>query len=190
MLHIDIFSTDKKYFLTCLDKFSKFAEVQYVPSRTIVDLKSPILQLMNIFTRTKTVYCDNEASLNSGTIKSLLKNQFGVDIVNAPPLHSTSNGQVERLHSTLAEIAICLKLEKKIDETIELILLATFEYNRTIHSMTNKKPIDIIHAAPQDMRNEVMGRIMKAQLTLLESKNPFRQNRVFDVGERVLVKTN
>jgi len=27
-LHIDIFSTDKKFFLTCVDKFSKFAVVQ------------------------------------------------------------------------------------------------------------------------------------------------------------------
>jgi len=39
MLHIDIFSTDKKYFLTCIEKFSKFAMVQPIPSRTIEDLK-------------------------------------------------------------------------------------------------------------------------------------------------------
>jgi len=30
MLHIDIFSTDKKQFLTCIDKFSKFGVVQSI----------------------------------------------------------------------------------------------------------------------------------------------------------------
>ena len=47
ILHVDIYSTDKKYFLTCVDKFSKFAIVQPIQSRTIVDIKIPILQLIN-----------------------------------------------------------------------------------------------------------------------------------------------
>lgn len=60
ILHIDIFSTDKKYFLTCIDKFSKFAIVQPIVSRTIIDIEPPILQLMNFFPNTKTIYCDND----------------------------------------------------------------------------------------------------------------------------------
>jgi len=43
MLHIDIFSTDRKYFLTCIDKFSKFAVVQPIPSRTVEDFKPALL---------------------------------------------------------------------------------------------------------------------------------------------------
>jgi len=43
MVHIDIFSTDRKLFLTCVDKFSKFAIVQPVVSRTIVDITAPLL---------------------------------------------------------------------------------------------------------------------------------------------------
>lgn len=42
MLHIDIFSTDEKYFLTCIDKFSKFAVVQPIASRTIEDTRPPL----------------------------------------------------------------------------------------------------------------------------------------------------
>lgn len=129
ILHIDIFSTVKKHFLTCIDKFSKFAIVQPIASRTIVDIEPPILQLMNFFPSAKTIYCDNEPSLNSGTIMSLLNNRFNVQIANAPPLHSTSNGQVERFHSTLAEIARCLKIEKHLNDTVELILQSTIEYN-------------------------------------------------------------
>jgi len=135
LLHIDIFSTDKKYFLTCVDKLSKFSIVQPIASRTIADVQTAILQLINFYRRTKTIYCDNEPSIKSETIKTLLSNQFDIQIVNAPPHHSTSNGQVERFHSTLAEIARCLKIERGIKDTVELILLATIEYNKTIHSV-------------------------------------------------------
>lgn len=66
----------------------------------------------------------------------LLKNNYGIDV--APPLNSTSNGQVERFYSTLTENARCLKIDKKkIEDTIDLIMRATVEYNRTLHSVTN-----------------------------------------------------
>ena len=84
------------------------------------------------------IYCDNEKSLNSTTLKTLLNNS-NINIVNSPPLHSTSNGQVERFHSTMGEIARCLKLERQIMDTTELIMQATLEYNRTVHSVIGKK---------------------------------------------------
>lgn len=189
LLHIDIFSTAGKYFLTAVDKFSKFALTQCIASRTITDVKIPILQLVNLFPDVKTMYCDNEASFNSETIRSLLKNQFDIDVVNAPPLHSTSNGQVERFHSTLLEIARCLKLQRQIEDTVELIILASIEYNRSIHSVTNKTPIDVVHAK-YDLSNEIRLRLLKTQQEQLQRNNPARQNRTFDVGEKVLVKAN
>ncbi|KAH8336032.1 hypothetical protein KR074_003115 [Drosophila pseudoananassae] len=94
-------------------------------SRAIIDVRAPILQLLNLYPNTKTIYCDNEASFNSETITSLLRNLYSIDVVKAPPLHSSSNGQVERFHSTLAEIARCLKIDKKIEDTVELILRLT-----------------------------------------------------------------
>lgn len=190
MLHIDVFSTDKKFFLTCIDKFSKFAVVQHIPSRTIIDLKGPIIQLMNLFPHTENIYYDNEPSLKSETIMSLLRDQFNVKVENAAPLHSTSNGQVERFHSTLSEIARCLKLEKKMESTVDLILLATIKYNRTIHSITNKRPIDIFQFSSSELREEIKEKISKAQQTVLNRNNASRQNRTFEVGESVLVKNN
>jgi len=80
MLHIDIFSTDKKIFLACIDKFSKFAIVQPLSSRVTVDVRAPVLQLVNFYHKTTTIYCDNEASFNSETITCLLKNQYSIDV--------------------------------------------------------------------------------------------------------------
>lgn len=103
-------------------------------SRAIVDVINPIIQFVNVFPNIKIIYCDNEAAFNSETVTSLLKNNYNINVENAPPLHSSSNGQVERFHSTLSEIARWLKMDKKINETVELILRATGEYNKTIHS--------------------------------------------------------
>lgn len=189
-LHIDIFCTDKTYFLTCIDKLSKYAMTQPIRSRTIIDLKAPVMQIANFFPRARTIYCDNEPSLNSETISTLLKNHFGIDIVNAPPLHSSSNGQVERFHSTLAELARCMKLDRRINDTIELIMLATAEYNKSFHSVTGKKPIDVIAFSCPDQIKQIADRLVKAQQVQLERHNEDRQDRVFSVGQAVMVKNN
>lgn len=188
ILHIDIFSTGSKYFLTCIDKFSKFAIVQSLKSRTIVDVKPQLLQLLNVFSNTKTIYCDNEKSLNSHSIKATLKNHFDIDIANAPPLHSTSNGQVERFHNTLMEISRCLKLDKNLDDIEEIVLLATIEYNRSIHSVTETKPITAFHSSEADA--QIVSRIKNTQIKNLEAHNKNRQDRDFAVGEKVFVKNN
>jgi len=49
ILHVDIFSTDGKYFLTAVDKFPKFASVKHISSRAIIDIKTPLLQLVSLF---------------------------------------------------------------------------------------------------------------------------------------------
>jgi len=41
ILHVDIFSTDGKYFLAAM--FSKFASVQPISSRRFIDIKTPLL---------------------------------------------------------------------------------------------------------------------------------------------------
>ena len=189
ILHVDIYSTDKKYFLTCVDKFSKFAIVQPIQSRTIVDIKIPILQLINFYSGTKTIFCDNEKSLNSETITTILQTA-DIRIVNAPPLHSTSNGQVERFHSTLSEIARCLKIDRDISDTVELILQANVEYNRTIHSVTGRTPLEVIHTTPLELRDFIRERLINAQTNLLSTHNRDRIDRQFKVGDKVFVKSN
>ncbi|KAH8340342.1 hypothetical protein KR074_002460 [Drosophila pseudoananassae] len=157
-------------------------------SRAIIDVRAPILQLVNFYPNTKTIYCDNEASFNSETITSLLRNQYSIDVVNAPPLHSSSNGQVERFHSTLAEIARCLKIDKKIEDTVELILRSTIEYNRSLHSVTEFKPVEVIHASSDEMKLAIKAKIDKAQQSNLDRINPSRQNRVFEVEDNIVAE--
>jgi len=105
---------------------------------------------MYVFPKAKAINCDNESSLKSQTIVAMLENHFGVSISNAPPLHSVSNGQVERFRSTLIELARCLKIDKGISDTAELISLATARYNKSIHSVNNNKTAEVMRADPDD----------------------------------------
>jgi len=120
----------------------------------------------------------------------MLENHFGVSISNAPPLHIVSKGQVERFHSTLVEHARCLKFDKGISDTVELILLATARYNKSIHSVIDKRPADVVMAQSSDPQYEIQDRIRQAQDKLRARENSSRQDRVFKVGDKVLVKSN
>lgn len=76
MLLIDIFLTDRTLFLTCVDKFFKFAtgDVQNDTGR--------LLQVVNMFPKIINVYCDSELVFNSVTITSMLRNNYGIGIVS------------------------------------------------------------------------------------------------------------
>jgi len=76
------------------------------------------------------------------------------------------------------------------DDTVELILRATVAYNRSVHSVTDQTPIDVLHAASNELRQTIKNKIAKAQRDNIERSNPNRQNRVFEVGEKVFVKNN
>lgn len=190
ILHVDIYSTDKLHFLTCLDKYSKFAAVFPIKSRAIIDIKEPLIEIINFFKDTKTIVCDNEKSFNSQTIKTLLRNHFKIEIFTIPPFHSTSNGQVERFHSTLTEIARCTKLEQGINDTNELILLSTVKYNRTIHSIIKHKPIEVIHSNSLELKNEIKTRLLEGQNKSLTYHNRNKQTKSYKPGEKVYVRTN
>jgi len=120
----------------------------------------------------------------------MLENHFGVSVSNAPPLHSVSNGQVERFHSTLVELARCLKIDKGISDTVELILLAKTKYNKSIHSVIGKRSADVVVTQSKDPQCDIEGRIRHAQDKLRSRENASRQKKRFNPGDKVLVKSN
>lgn len=188
-IHVDIFSTDRKYFLTCLDKFSKFAIAFPIPSRNMCDISVAILHLINFFPNIKFIYCDNEGSFSSHSFRGLLE-QFNIQISHCPPLHSMSNGQVERFHSTLIEISRCIKKERCLSDTVEIVLQSVIEYNQSIHTVVKEKPVNILHSTSDVLLKEVRLRLEKAQVFQNQRENNKRIVRNFNVGDRVLVKQN
>jgi len=97
---------------------------------------------------------------------------------------------VNRLHSTLLELARCIKIDNGIADTVELILLGTTKYNKSIHSVIDKRPADVVQSNTDDLQIEIQEKIKSAQNALRNRENAPRQNRVFEGNEKVLVKSN
>ena len=80
---------------------------------------------MSRFRKVKIVVSDNEKAFQSNLISTFLRDHFGAEQFFIPAMHSESNGQVERFHSTLLEIARCVRAQQNVTDNTELLLLST-----------------------------------------------------------------
>lgn len=190
ILHLDILITGKQLFLTAVDRFSKFAIVKPVISRCTIDIKEALLEVLGMFQNTKTIVTDNERAFTSNLIRNMLRDHFSIEQFFVPTLHSESNGQVEKFHSTLLEIARCVKAQQQISEVKDLILLAAYKYNRTIHSVVDSKPIEILQNCPAEKFGEIRDKLIRAQNLVLNRLNEKRITKTYQPGERVFLRRN
>lgn len=141
IIHIDIFFMKQHKWLTIVDSFSKFANIIPINSRTIIDLKQAISEHIRHFGRPNIIVCDQEPAFLSIDFIGFL-NDLGINIHFAS--NSNSNGKIERFHSTLIELFRTLKTQNKELTLNDQMNIITDIYNNTFHSVTNKKPRDLI----------------------------------------------
>lgn len=142
ILHIDIFEIQGFKFISCIDKFSKFAKLFHIKNRSAIHLKSKLTKVLHYFTVPRMVVLDNEKGFLTPTILNFIRS-LNIEIYFTPVQRSEVNGQIERFHSTLIEIYRCLSRETKNMGTKDMINLAVDRYNNTIHSVTRRKPSDV-----------------------------------------------
>lgn len=197
IVHIDIYHTEGKHILTAVDKFSKYAQAKIIKSKATEHIKEPLRKLLSIFGIPRELVMDNEKSLNSASITFMLEDQLGIRVYKTPPYKSSVNGQVERFHSTLTEIMRCIKADG-IDRPFSILLdKAITEYNYSIHSTTNKKPVEtffgrIVSSDPkklENVRQDTLTRLKEKQLTDLEPHNKKRTPLIdYKPGDTIYVK--
>lgn len=139
-ISMDLFYIDKKLYVTSVDRYSKNLMVHRIENKLNFHEKLEEIITQN-YPNCKTIITDNEAIFISNATK-IIYQKYKITHVTTPVQHSTSNGQVERTHSTLIELIRCLKTQNSSSAT-EQIYNATKAYNETIHSVTRKRPIDI-----------------------------------------------
>jgi len=189
----------KEKFITCVDKFSKFAKFFRVKDKTVLHLRDKITKILHYFTVPRMVVMDNEKSFISPIIADYIKT-LGIEIYFTPTQRSEVNGPVERVHSTIIEIVRCLQEEYKESSFKELINIAVDRYNNTVHSVTKRKPSDVFFARTQRLsyqefidfktkvNEDVLDRIKKNQKNLLSRQNLKRNKpKTYSPGETVFV---
>ncbi len=106
-------------FITCTDSYSKYLVVKEIQNK--LNIKTKIAEILQQFPLAKTLMMDNEPSFPSTQFKSFAQ-RCGNNLYFADPRHSTCNGQIERAHSTLTEIARCIKDKLNLVDYSEIII--------------------------------------------------------------------
>lgn len=198
-IHIDIFSTDRKLVLTSIDKFSKYVKVKILDGRSTEAIRRPLRELLFSYGVPKNVVMDNEPSLNSSSILFMMKDELGINIFTTPSYRSEANGQIERFHSTLAEIMRCLKGDGTSRNFEELLERAVNEYNHSIHSTVNRRPVDLyfgrtIDFSPQDIettRRNIVDKLRQKQANDLTYHNKKKRPvKDYIPGQLIYVSNN
>lgn len=191
IVHIDIFISSPNIFLSAVDKLSKFAMLIPIKSRSIPDVKRGLVKLISTYGTPSMIVWDNEAAFKSIEVRGLLQ-RLRVQLYYTPSNHSEVNGTVERFHSTLNEIFICIKNKYDDLSNKEIYRIATTLYNSTIHSVTKLKPIEIFYGIKEgeerplnletilENRNrifdEIIEKLQKNQQQTLENRNKHRED--------------
>lgn len=180
-LNIDIFYAEGLKFITCVDAYSKFLVIKNIEDKTNIGEK--VLDVLQNFPNAKKITLDNEPGFLTAQFKSLMQ-RLQIEVYYCTPRHSTTNGQVERVHSTLIEIARCIKEEFNLIDATEVFYRAAQQYNNTIHSVIQNKPVDILF---NKIPHNLVDILKKAQENMI-SRNNLSQIKTYQPGEVIYEK--
>jgi RNase H-like domain found in reverse transcriptase/Reverse transcriptase (RNA-dependent DNA polymerase)/Integrase zinc binding domain len=169
IIHIDIFQIFKQNFLSSVCKLTKYVSLVPIKTKSTEDVKFAIMDLIFKYRKPKTVVLDNEPSFQSHVIQNFFRN-LDINLHFIPAGHSESNGQIERVHSTLAEIIRCKNKEWADYTPNQKIQIAADLYNNSLHSVTNFKPADLFFAATSATNLEEIIREKNDLFKLIQEK--------------------
>lgn len=182
-IHIDILRIQNIYSISAIDKYSKYLVLKIIDSK--LDMEIKFLEILQTFPNCKNIICDNDTAFTSYKFKNMLTRQ-GITPYYVPIQHSKSNGQVERAHSTIQELARCIKKEYHLLDDEELLLKSTLEYNKTIHSSTDNRPIDILYNKVK--HDDIRAKLLIAQENMLKHNNKSKSNKPLIKNAVVYIK--
>lgn len=123
IIHLDLFTVQNEKYLTIVDAFSKYGQAYHLRDGTAI---SVIQSLMSFFTHhgvPLTIVSDQGPEFNNQLFTEFVKFhkiQHHKILAHAP----NDNGMVERFHSTILEHLRILKLERRDEPVIHLMLYA------------------------------------------------------------------
>lgn len=80
IIHIDIFAySQNNLFLTSIDKFSKYLKIKPIKSKSLLDVRDELMQLIYDWDVPRMIIMDNESSFVSNVMEQQIRN-LGIDI--------------------------------------------------------------------------------------------------------------
>lgn len=135
--HIDFMSLERQWYLTIIDKFSKYSIIKPAEKSKVYEVLAEVFSMIGA--PNKIVH-DGEQSFCSEIINELFQTY---NIINhtTSPQHHKSNSDIERLHSTIQEL---FRLQRDSDlDRDQRIYFITHAYNNTTHSSIMMTPFEV-----------------------------------------------
>lgn len=143
LLNIDTLSINNQKIITIIDVFSKYAHAYPVDAITGVNVQRCLLKFIESHGYPYKILVDSGVEFNNIMIKDFC-NLHKISLQFTSIQGHTTNGNIERFHSTLLDLVRCIKTEQPNAPIDYLISLAVIAYNHTIHTTTKESPINII----------------------------------------------
>lgn len=162
IIHMDVFySINKTIFITMIDKFTKIALIVKAENRSDPEFRKAILKYISTYGNIRKIITDNELGMKSKGMNTFLQER-NIEIHFTSSLNHNSNSDIERLHNTINEHLRILKHTKIHVSIEEQMILINSYYNESIHSTTNRKPIDFVNGKISEAEyNDIYEKILE-----------------------------
>ena len=212
-VHLDLLgplqsSTPNSYILVISDSFSKYIVTVPLPDKTTKTVAEAFFQNWVLkFSPPISVLSDRGGEFNSDLFRQL-NTLLGTEVYKTAGMHPASNSQCERWNRTFERIitSLLLQHQKSSIHWEQLLQIATYSYNISIHKSSQYSPFfltylhppneisfDVIKDAPitswpEDILHSLSQIYDDVQKNLTEALPPQTGSfRSFNVGDRVLV---
>lgn len=184
-IQMDIFHMNNNIYISTTCKYSKYCYIRKLENK--VNCHEYIEEILSqVYPNAKYLMTDNENIFIGNVAKSVYE-RLQITHTVTPLNHSTSNAQVERIHSTLIELCQTLAAENKTAPSEELFN-AVRQYNKTIHSSTGYKPEEVFFN--REKHPEIKNILSEKQDKILRYHNKKRQTITYKTNEIIYVKTD
>lgn len=146
-LHIDIYTIDKKYVLTLIDKFSKFAAAYMLVARNslaIIKSLRHFISLHGVPENIITFVTDQGTEFTSSIFTEFCK-QYDINHHITSFQQTSSNAPVERLNSTITETYRIIYHNHRDKDPEDILNEVITTYNNAIHSSTKYTPFELFY---------------------------------------------
>jgi hypothetical protein len=198
-----------------VDRLTKL--VEFIPCKTTLDAPDCMDLLMKHWVRhhglPDSIVSDRDTRFTSKFWEEFLR-LYNVTAKRSTAFHPQSDGQTERMNRTLEEMLRHV-VTPTMDNWEKMLPSVQFAYNNSVHASTGKTPFmaaygfepvtpltpavplpSVKHPYLRDVAEgmktitaEVQAALLKAQQRQASYANQFRKERVFAVGDRVLLST-
>lgn len=184
-IQMDIFYMNNQTYISTIDKYSKYCYIRKLHSKT--NCHEYIEEILTqIYPNAKHLMTDNE-NVFIGIVAKSVYERLSIQHTVTPIHHSTTNSQVERVHSTLIEISTALAQQNNTTPGDELFN-AVRQYNKTIHSTTGYRPEDVFFN--RERYSDIKEKLKDKQEKLLNYHNKNRHSINYKEGDIIYAKTH